>query len=163
LDSDVDNGLTIKSGNIRYYFHTLQSDIISQCSRMLITRSLRSPSLSVLMDSNPDGSLADTHSDSEEISTASLPSLAFIPKNVLPSLTYSPRSSYAVVFTLVALSVILAVFPESYKIAHLLHQSLYIPRSPVFPASGNAMWYDKPGTSWEKEFLPIGNGFLGGM
>lgn len=32
-----------------------------------------------------------------------------------------------------------------------------------FPASGNGLWYTSPGTSWVKEWLPIGNGYLAGM
>jgi hypothetical protein len=33
---------------------------------------------------------------------------------------------------------------------------------PGFPNSGNGLWYTAPGTIWVKEFLPIGNGHLGG-
>ncbi|KAL1751423.1 glycoside hydrolase family 95 protein [Schizophyllum commune] len=32
-----------------------------------------------------------------------------------------------------------------------------------FPASGNGLWYDAPGTNWGREFLPIGNGYLAAM
>lgn len=32
-----------------------------------------------------------------------------------------------------------------------------------FPKSGNGLWYDKPGTSWSKTWLPVGNGYLGGV
>jgi hypothetical protein len=32
-----------------------------------------------------------------------------------------------------------------------------------FPQSGNVLWYKNPGVQWAKHFLPIGNGFLGGM
>jgi len=34
---------------------------------------------------------------------------------------------------------------------------------PGFPSSGNGLWYTAPGTIWTQEFLPIGNGYLGGM
>jgi len=33
---------------------------------------------------------------------------------------------------------------------------------PGFPQSGNGLWYTQPGVSWYKDFLPIGNGYLGG-
>jgi alpha-L-fucosidase 2 len=33
---------------------------------------------------------------------------------------------------------------------------------PSFPSSGNGLWYTAPGTIWVQEFLPIGNGYLGG-
>jgi len=32
-----------------------------------------------------------------------------------------------------------------------------------FPSSGNGLWYSKPGRIWAKEWLPVGNGYLGGM
>ncbi|QRV93314.1 glycoside hydrolase family 95 protein [Ceratobasidium sp. AG-Ba] len=32
-----------------------------------------------------------------------------------------------------------------------------------FPASGNAIWYDRPGLDWATQYLPIGNGYLAGM
>ncbi|KAI5826662.1 glycoside hydrolase family 95 protein [Schizophyllum commune Tattone D] len=32
-----------------------------------------------------------------------------------------------------------------------------------FPASGNGLWYDAPGTNWGREYLPIGNGYLAAM
>ena len=32
-----------------------------------------------------------------------------------------------------------------------------------FPSSGNGLWYKSPGSIWEEEFLPVGNGFLGAM
>lgn len=31
-----------------------------------------------------------------------------------------------------------------------------------FPASGNGLWFTKPGTVWSRELLPIGNGYLAG-
>lgn len=34
---------------------------------------------------------------------------------------------------------------------------------PGFPSSGNGLWYTTPGSIWTQEFLPIGNGYLGGM
>jgi len=34
---------------------------------------------------------------------------------------------------------------------------------PGFPSSGNGLWYSKPGRIWAKEWLPVGNGYLGGM
>lgn len=33
---------------------------------------------------------------------------------------------------------------------------------PGFPASGNGLWYDKPGSNWVTELLPIGNGYIAG-
>jgi hypothetical protein len=39
--------------------------------------------------------------------------------------------------------------------------ALAVPRG--FPASGNALWYSTPGNVWSKSWLPIGNGYLGGM
>ncbi|KAL0958844.1 hypothetical protein HGRIS_014163 [Hohenbuehelia grisea] len=32
-----------------------------------------------------------------------------------------------------------------------------------FPVSGNGLWYEKPGSVWSREFLPVGNGFLAAM
>jgi hypothetical protein len=32
----------------------------------------------------------------------------------------------------------------------------------AFPTSGNGLWYDQPGTNWATQYLPIGNGYLGG-
>ncbi|KAF8523416.1 glycoside hydrolase family 95 protein [Gautieria morchelliformis] len=32
-----------------------------------------------------------------------------------------------------------------------------------FPPSGKVLWYRKPGVSWSKDYLPIGNGFLAAM
>uniref|UniRef100_D8QJY6 Glycoside hydrolase family 95 protein n=1 Tax=Schizophyllum commune (strain H4-8 / FGSC 9210) TaxID=578458 RepID=D8QJY6_SCHCM len=32
-----------------------------------------------------------------------------------------------------------------------------------FPASGNGLWYDTPGTNWGREYLPIGNGYIAAM
>ncbi|EJD08446.1 glycoside hydrolase family 95 protein [Fomitiporia mediterranea MF3/22] len=32
-----------------------------------------------------------------------------------------------------------------------------------FPSSGNGLWYDTPGNIWARQFLPVGNGFLGAM
>ncbi|CAL1710806.1 unnamed protein product [Somion occarium] len=34
---------------------------------------------------------------------------------------------------------------------------------PGFPSSGNGLWYKTPGSSWSKEWLPIGNGYLAAM
>ena len=31
-----------------------------------------------------------------------------------------------------------------------------------FPSSGNGLWYTTPGTVWARDFLPVGNGYLGG-
>ena len=31
-----------------------------------------------------------------------------------------------------------------------------------FPSSGNGLWYTTPGTVWARDFLPVGNGHLGG-
>lgn len=33
---------------------------------------------------------------------------------------------------------------------------------PGFPASGNGLWYNKPGSNWVTELLPIGNGYIAG-
>ncbi|KAI5114848.1 hypothetical protein M0805_009166, partial [Coniferiporia weirii] len=32
-----------------------------------------------------------------------------------------------------------------------------------FPASGNGLWYDAPGSIWSRHLLPVGNGFLAAM
>ncbi|KIL62802.1 glycoside hydrolase family 95 protein [Amanita muscaria Koide BX008] len=32
-----------------------------------------------------------------------------------------------------------------------------------FPTSGNGLWYSTPGIEWAKDFMPIGNGYLGAM
>ncbi|KDQ52890.1 glycoside hydrolase family 95 protein [Jaapia argillacea MUCL 33604] len=32
-----------------------------------------------------------------------------------------------------------------------------------FPSSGNGLWYTTPGSLWSREYLPIGNGYLGAM
>lgn len=31
-----------------------------------------------------------------------------------------------------------------------------------FPASGNGLWYAQPAVNWSTQYLPIGNGYLGG-
>jgi alpha-L-fucosidase 2 len=31
-----------------------------------------------------------------------------------------------------------------------------------FPASGNGLWYSAKGVIWSRDYLPVGNGFLGG-
>ena len=41
--------------------------------------------------------------------------------------------------------------------------SLSFSTPPGFPSSGNGLWYTAPGTIWEKELLPVGNGYLAGM
>jgi alpha-L-fucosidase 2 len=33
---------------------------------------------------------------------------------------------------------------------------------PGFPASGNGLWFTQPGVVWAKDWLPVGNGYLGG-
>ncbi|CAE6406040.1 unnamed protein product [Rhizoctonia solani] len=32
-----------------------------------------------------------------------------------------------------------------------------------FPASGNGLWYSEPAVNWSRQYLPIGNGYLGAM
>lgn len=32
-----------------------------------------------------------------------------------------------------------------------------------FPSSCNGLWYSKPGGIWAREWLPVGNGYLGAM
>lgn len=32
-----------------------------------------------------------------------------------------------------------------------------------FPTSGNGLWYSEPAVNWSTQYLPIGNGYLGGM
>lgn len=32
-----------------------------------------------------------------------------------------------------------------------------------FPSSGNGLWYSAPATIWSRQYLPIGNGYLGAM
>ncbi|PFH51636.1 glycoside hydrolase family 95 protein [Amanita thiersii Skay4041] len=34
---------------------------------------------------------------------------------------------------------------------------------PGFPSSGNGLWYTAPGKVWSKDYLPVGNGYLGAM
>jgi hypothetical protein len=34
---------------------------------------------------------------------------------------------------------------------------------PSMPLSGNALWYKKEAFNWVREYLPIGNGYLGGV
>lgn len=36
------------------------------------------------------------------------------------------------------------------------------PYSLTFPSSGNGLWYTTPGNVWARDFLPVGNGRLGG-
>lgn len=33
----------------------------------------------------------------------------------------------------------------------------------TFPSSGNVLWYRTPAKAWSKDYLPIGNGYLGAM
>ncbi|KAG6376718.1 glycoside hydrolase family 95 protein [Boletus reticuloceps] len=41
--------------------------------------------------------------------------------------------------------------------------SLTLSAPPGFPSSGNGLWYTSPGTVWEHEYLPVGNGYLAAM
>lgn len=34
--------------------------------------------------------------------------------------------------------------------------------TPSMPSNGNALWYQDEATDWVREYLPIGNGYLGG-
>jgi Glycosyl hydrolase family 65, N-terminal domain len=52
----------------------------------------------------------------------------------------------------------------SVKVLTLVCFSRYAQSAPSgFPQSGNGLWYTQPGVSWSKSYLPIGNGYLGGM
>lgn len=31
-----------------------------------------------------------------------------------------------------------------------------------FPSTGNGLWYTEPAVNWSTQYLPIGNGYLGG-
>lgn len=45
-----------------------------------------------------------------------------------------------------------------------LHLSQFPNNAPAgFPMSGNGLWYTHPGRAWAREFLPVGNGYLGGQ
>ncbi|KAF8664131.1 hypothetical protein AX16_000821 [Volvariella volvacea WC 439] len=46
-------------------------------------------------------------------------------------------------------------------LACLLERGISAPSG--FPASGNGLWYTKPGGVWSREWLPVGNGYLGAM
>ncbi|KAF9493689.1 hypothetical protein BDN71DRAFT_1449921 [Pleurotus eryngii] len=58
-----------------------------------------------------------------------------------------------------AASCILRVFALTLGIA--VHTANSAP--PGFPASGNGLWYDRPGSNWVTELLPIGNGYIAAM
>ena len=54
--------------------------------------------------------------------------------------------------------------------AFLTASSLVLPVSTAlasapstFPSSGNGLWYRAPGTTWTREWLPVGNGYLAGI
>ena len=32
-----------------------------------------------------------------------------------------------------------------------------------FPSSGNGLWYTSAGAIWSRDYLPVGNGYLGAM
>ena len=36
------------------------------------------------------------------------------------------------------------------------------PNLPCMPSNGNALWYKNEASNWAREYLPIGNGYLGG-
>ena len=42
----------------------------------------------------------------------------------------------------------------------LFHPTLSSPAG--FPKTGNGLWYAQPGDVWSREWLPVGNGYLGG-
>lgn len=42
----------------------------------------------------------------------------------------------------------------------LFHPALSSPAG--FPKTGNGLWYTQPGDVWSREWLPVGNGYLGG-
>lgn len=48
-----------------------------------------------------------------------------------------------------------------YSIFFALRPTSSAPQS--FPSSGNGLWYTQPGDVWAREWLPVGNGYLGGM
>ena len=35
-------------------------------------------------------------------------------------------------------------------------------KPPNMPSNGNALWYNREAVNWVREYLPIGNGYLGG-
>ncbi|KAG5652319.1 hypothetical protein H0H81_005432 [Sphagnurus paluster] len=41
--------------------------------------------------------------------------------------------------------------------------TLSVSAPPGFPASGNGLWFNKTAKVWSKEWLPVGNGYLGAM
>ncbi|KAF9479521.1 glycoside hydrolase family 95 protein [Pholiota conissans] len=46
----------------------------------------------------------------------------------------------------------------------LFHRASVIAAAPAsFPKSGNGLWYTQPGDVWSREWLPVGNGYLGAM
>ena len=71
-------------------------------------------------------------------------------------------------------------FPDKYTVLHIANnlswrlcsskysiyckpQDKYALVPAGFPKSGNGLWYKFPGKVWSRDFLPIGNGFLGAM
>ncbi|KAI0079139.1 hypothetical protein K474DRAFT_1705823 [Panus rudis PR-1116 ss-1] len=55
-------------------------------------------------------------------------------------------------------SIALATLVTAISAATLTHAA-----PPSFPSSGNGIWYRKQGSAWSKEWIPIGNGYLGAM
>lgn len=43
----------------------------------------------------------------------------------------------------------------------LVDQTTSLP--PAFPTAGNALWYRQVADVWSKDYLPVGNGYLGAM
>ncbi|TFK65990.1 glycoside hydrolase family 95 protein [Pluteus cervinus] len=46
-------------------------------------------------------------------------------------------------------------------LAPFIHRTISAPSG--FPNTGNGLWYDKPAVVWSRDWLPIGNGYLGAM
>lgn len=43
-----------------------------------------------------------------------------------------------------------------------IRQDIQAQDFPSMPSNGNALWYKKEASNWVREYLPIGNGYLGG-
>ncbi|KAJ7905032.1 glycoside hydrolase family 95 protein [Mycena leptocephala] len=57
-----------------------------------------------------------------------------------------------------------AVPPNRHRLCCFgFHLCRYRRRPSGFPASGNGLWYSAKGVIWSRDYLPVGNGFLGAM
>ena len=43
-----------------------------------------------------------------------------------------------------------------------MKQYIQAQKLPGMPSNGNALWYKSEARNWVREYLPIGNGYLGG-